>query len=57
VTPRSHPDDVLLASEATTLAFWPSTGAAIELLERDDAQSAARFSARADSLTDIRRNA
>jgi hypothetical protein len=27
---------VLVASEARTLAFWRSTGAAIELLERDD---------------------
>jgi hypothetical protein len=34
--PRGHPDDVLLASEATTLGFWRSTGAAIELLDRDD---------------------
>ena len=30
--PRGSPDDVLLASEAATLAFWRSTGAAIELL-------------------------
>ena len=37
LTPRGHPDDALLASEAVTLGFWRSTGAAIELLgERDD---------------------
>ena len=32
LTPRGHPDDELLASEAVTLDFWRPTGAAIELL-------------------------
>ena len=37
LTPRGHPDDALLASEATTLEFWRPTGAAIELLAERDA--------------------
>ena len=36
LTPRGHPDDELLASEAVTLDFWRPTGAAIELLGRRD---------------------
>lgn len=36
LTPRGHPDDLLLASEAVTLDFWRPTGAAIELLGRRD---------------------